>query len=69
MGQLQVTSVSARAYPIDLTVAGLKRPDISILSHELLAEVHDMPQKNLAVEMLRKLPTGEIKTRSAQEPG
>jgi SOS-response transcriptional repressor LexA len=44
--------------------AGLKKPDISILSDEFLAEVRDMPQKNLAVELLRKLLAGEIKMRS-----
>ncbi len=44
--------------------AGLKKPDISILSDEFLADVRKMPQKNLAVEMLRKLLEGEIKTRS-----
>jgi len=44
--------------------AGLKKPDISILSDEFLAEVSHLPQKNLAVEMLRKLLTDEIKTRS-----
>jgi type I restriction enzyme, R subunit len=43
--------------------AGLKKPDISILSDEFLAEVRDLPQRNLAVEMLRKLLEGEIKTR------
>jgi len=43
--------------------AGLKKPDISILSDEFLAEVRGMPQRNLAVEMLRKLLTGEIKSR------
>ena len=44
--------------------AGLKKPDISVLSDEFLAEVRDMPQRNLAVEMLRKLLTGEIKQRA-----
>jgi type I restriction enzyme R subunit len=44
--------------------AGLKKPDISILSDEFLAEVSHLPQKNLAVEMLRKLLTDEIKARS-----
>ncbi len=44
--------------------AGLKKPDLSILSDEFLAEVRHMPQKNLAVELLRKLLSGEIKTRS-----
>jgi type I restriction enzyme R subunit len=44
--------------------AGLKKPDISILSDEFLAEVRGMPQRNLAVELLEKLLRGEIKTRS-----
>lgn len=43
--------------------AGLKKPDISILSEEFLAEVRSMPQRNLAVELLRKLLSGEIRTR------
>ncbi len=43
--------------------AGLKKPDISILSEDFLAEVQGMPQKNLAVELLRKLLQGEIRTR------
>ncbi len=50
---------------IDLfSAAGLKKPDISILSDEFLAEVRGLPQKNLAVELLRKLLAGEIKSRS-----
>ncbi|MBI3853942.1 MAG: type I restriction endonuclease subunit R [Verrucomicrobia bacterium] len=44
--------------------AGLKRPDISILSDEFLAEVRNLPHKNLAVETLRKLLNNEIKIRS-----
>ena len=44
--------------------AGLKKPDISILSEEFLAEVRGLPQKNLAVELLRKLLNNEIKTRA-----
>lgn len=43
--------------------AGLHKPDISILSDEFLAEVRGMPQRNLAVELLRKLLSGEIHTR------
>lgn len=43
--------------------AGLKKPDISILSEEFLSEVRGMPQRNLAVELLRKLLSGEIQTR------
>ena len=44
--------------------AGLKKPDISILSDEFLAEVRGMPQRNLAVELLQKLLRGEIKNRA-----
>jgi len=43
--------------------AGLEKPDISILSEEFLAEVRGMPQRNLAVELLRKLLQGELRTR------
>ena len=41
---------------------GIKRPEISILSEEFLKEVQEMKQKNLAVEMLKKLLEGNIKT-------
>ncbi|HMP07105.1 MAG TPA: DUF3387 domain-containing protein [Lacipirellulaceae bacterium] len=44
--------------------AGMERPDISILSDEFLAEVRDMPQRNLALEVLRKLLSDEIRVRS-----
>jgi type I restriction enzyme R subunit len=46
------------------SAAGLKKPDISILSDEFLAEVSHLPQKNLAVELLRKLLNNEIRTQS-----
>nr|HPI77485.1 DUF3387 domain-containing protein [bacterium] len=41
--------------------AGLKKPDISILSDEFLEEVRGMPHRNLAVELLQKLLSGEIR--------
>jgi len=44
--------------------AGLKKPDISVLSDDFLAEVRGLPQKNLAVELLRKLLNEEIKQQS-----
>jgi len=44
--------------------AGLKNPDISILSDQFLAEVRGMQHKNLAVELLRKLLNDEVKSRS-----
>ncbi len=43
--------------------AGLKKPDISILSDEFLAEVKELPHKNLAFELLKKLLNDEIKIR------
>ena len=46
--------------------AGLEKPDISILSDEFLAEVRNLPQRNLAVELLDKLLNDEIKTHSRQ---
>jgi type I restriction enzyme R subunit len=44
--------------------AGMDKPDISILSDEFLEEVKALPQKNLALELLKKLINDEIKTRS-----
>lgn len=46
------------------SAAGLKKPDISILSDEFLAEVRGMPHRNLAVELLQKLLKGEIRSRA-----
>ena len=45
------------------SAAGLKKPDISVLSDEFLAEVRKMPHRNLAVELLQKLLRGELSTR------
>jgi type I restriction enzyme R subunit len=44
--------------------AGLKKPDISILSDEFLAEMKGLPYRNLAIEMLEKLLNDEVKVRS-----
>ena len=44
--------------------AGIKKPDVSILSEEFLADVKIIPHKNLAFEMLKKLLNEEIKIRS-----
>lgn len=46
--------------------AGLKNPEISILSDEFLAEVKGMERKNLAFEMLKKLLKDQIRTRSSK---
>ena len=48
---------------IDLfDAAGIKKPDISILSEEFLLEVKNMEHKNIALEVLRKLLNDEIKS-------
>ncbi|MEY2832176.1 MAG: hypothetical protein RLZZ574_1434, partial [Cyanobacteriota bacterium] len=60
-----VSKAVASEEVIDIfATAGLKNPDISILSDEFLEEVRGLPQKNLALEVLRKLLNDEIKTRS-----
>jgi type I restriction enzyme R subunit len=43
--------------------AGIKKPDISILSEDFLLEVRSMEHKNLAMEVLKRLLGDEIKGR------
>lgn len=62
--QILSRAVSASDQVIDIfAAAGLKKPEISILSEEFLADVRNMPQKNLAIELLRKLLNDELKIR------
>jgi len=42
--------------------AGIKKPDISILSDEFLAEVRAMEHKNLAIELLKKLLNDAVRS-------
>lgn len=44
--------------------AGLKKPNIEILDERFLQELKDLPQRNLAVELLKKLLKDEIKKRT-----
>lgn len=44
--------------------AGIKKPDISILSDDFLEEVSHMERKNLALELLKKILNDEIRTRT-----
>lgn len=44
--------------------AGIKKPDISILSEEFLMELKGMEHKNVALEVLKKLLNDEIKSRA-----
>jgi type I restriction enzyme R subunit len=67
--ELAVRQIVSRAISSDKVIdifdaAGLKKPDMSILSDEFLAEVKHLPQRNLAVELLQKLLNNELKIRS-----
>ena len=44
-------------------LAGIDRPDISILSDEFLEDVRKMPQRNLAAELLERLLEDKIRLR------
>ena len=44
---------------------GLDKPNIGILDDAFLAEVRNLPERNLAVELLERLLEGEIKSRFA----
>lgn len=46
--------------------AGIKRPDLSILSDEFLEEIRGMKRRNLALELLKKILADEIRTRSSR---
>jgi type I restriction enzyme, R subunit len=47
-----------------MKAAGLESPDISILSDEFLAEVRNSDKKNLAIEALKKLINGDVRSQS-----
>ncbi|CAJ0699158.1 type I restriction endonuclease subunit R [Ralstonia wenshanensis] len=44
---------------------GLDKPNIGILDDAFLAEVRNLPERNLAVELLERLLEGEVKSRFA----
>jgi type I restriction enzyme R subunit len=56
--------VSSRVVDI-FDAAGLDKPNIGILDDDFLNEVRNLPERNLAVELLERLLEGEIKTRFA----
>lgn len=65
--QLVSKAVSADGEVIDIfAAAGIKKPDISILSDEFLAEVQGLKHRNVAAELLRKLLQDEIKINSVR---
>jgi type I restriction enzyme R subunit len=47
-----------------MKAVGLETPDLSILSDEFLAEVQQLPKKNLAIEALKKLIAGQVHSQS-----
>lgn len=61
IGQLVSKSVISEEVVDIFASVGLNKPDISILSDEFLEEVKGLPQKNLALELLRRLLNGRIK--------
>lgn len=44
---------------------GLDKPNIGLLDDDFLAEVRNLPEKNLAVELLERLLEGEIRSKFA----
>jgi type I restriction enzyme R subunit len=63
VGQLIADAIADASIIDVLEAAGMKTPEISVLSDEFLAEIQEMEHKNLALEALRKLLAGEIKAR------
>jgi len=61
--QLVSQAVSSTEVVDIFAAAGLDKPDISILSDQFLAEVQQLPQRNLALELLKKLINDDIKVR------
>lgn len=62
-----IKQIVSRAIATDEVVdifkaAGLKKPEVSILSDTFLADIKGMEHKNLALETLKKLLNDEIKT-------
>jgi type I restriction enzyme R subunit len=63
--QLVAKAIAPEGEIIDVfSAAGLKQPDISILSDQFLAEVRGLKYKNVAAELLAKLLGEEIRARS-----
>jgi len=61
--QIIARAVASEGVVDIFAAAGLRKPDISILSEKFLAEVRGMPQRNLAVELLQRLLKGELAIR------
>ncbi len=64
ISQLLNRSVASTEIVDILEAAGIDRPDIGVLSDEFLMGLKNTQHKNLAVEALKKLLNGEIRTRT-----
>jgi type I restriction enzyme R subunit len=62
--QIVSQAVSSNEVVDIFSAAGLKKPNLGILSEEFLAEIRGMPHRNLALEVLKKLLNDEIKVRA-----
>jgi type I restriction enzyme R subunit len=64
LGNINSAVVSGEVVDIFAAV-GLDKPNIGLLDDAFLAQVNNLPEKNLAVELLERLLQGEIKSRFA----
>lgn len=62
--QILDNSVIAEGVADVFALCGLEKPNIGLLSEEFLEDVRQMPQKNLAVELLEKLLKDDIKAKT-----
>ena len=63
IGQLIAGAIADTSIIDVLQAAGMRSPEISVLSEEFLSEIQSMDHKNLALEALKKLLAGEIRAR------
>ena len=62
--QILDNAVEAQGVTDIFAMAGLDKPNIGLLSDEFLEDVRNMPQRNLALELLEKLLRDAIKSRT-----
>ena len=62
--QILDNAVIAEGVADVFALCGLEKPNIGLLSDEFLEDVRQMPEKNLAVELLEKLLKDDIKAKT-----
>ena len=62
--QILDNAVIAEGVADVFALCGLEKPNIGLLSEEFLEDVRQMPEKNLAVELLEKLLKDDIKAKT-----